>query len=146
MHNMLVHAHSGLRWVVLILLVTATFKALLKWRSNAPFTEGDRKLNLFTMISAHVQLLIGFVLYFISPKVIFAAESMKEAVNRFYLVEHLATMLIAIILITVGYSKSKRAVEENKKLKTAFIYFGLGLLLILIGIPWPFRIAGAGWF
>lgn len=149
MYNMLLHAHSGLRWVVLILLVAATFKALLKWRSNAPFTEGDRKLNLFTMISVHVQLLIGLVLYFISPKVVEFSkfgEAMKETVSRFYAVEHLTTMLLAIILITVGYSKSKKAVEENKKFRIAFIFFGIALLLILAGIPWPSRIPGAGWF
>lgn len=149
MYNMLVHAHSGLRWVVLILLVAATFKALLKWRSNAPFTEGDRKLNLFTMISAHVQLLIGLVLYFISPKVVEFSkfgEAMKETVSRFYAVEHTTLMILAIIFITVGYSKSKKAVEESKKFRLAFIFFGIALLLILAGIPWPFRIPEAGWF
>lgn len=146
---MLVHAHSGLRWVVLILLVAATFKALLKWRSNAPFTEGDRKLNLFTMIGAHVQLVIGFALYFISPKVVEFSkfgEAMKETVSRFYAVEHTIGMLLAIILITIGYSKSKKATDENKKFKTAFIFFGLALLIVLASIPWPFRIPGAGWF
>lgn len=144
--NMLIHAHSGLRWVVLFLLVAATFKALMKWRSKAPFTEGDRKLNLFTMISAHVQLLLGLILYFTSPKVNFAAEAMKETVSRFYLVEHSFTMILAIILITIGYSKSKRMADENKKFKTVFTFFVIALLLILAGIPWPFRIPGAGWF
>ena len=144
--DMLIHAHSGLRWVVLLLLIAATFKALMKWRSNAPFTEGDRKLNLFTMIAAHVQLLLGLILFFTSPKVNFSGEAMKETVSRFYLVEHSFTMILAIILITIGYSKSKKAVEEVKKFKTAFTYFVIALLLILVGIPWPFRIPGAGWF
>ncbi|MEO1260444.1 MAG: cytochrome B [Bacteroidota bacterium] len=146
MYKMLVHSHSGLRWVLLLLLIAATFKALMKWRSNAPFTEGDRKLNLFTMIAAHVQLLLGLMLYFISPKVNFAAEAMKETISRFYLVEHSFTMILAIILITIGYSKSKKATEENKKFKTVFTFFAIALFLLLIGIPWPFRIAGAGWF
>ena len=144
--SMLVHAHSGLRWVVLLLLIAATFKALMKWQSKAPFTEGDRKLNLFTMISAHVQLLLGLALYFMSPKVNFSGEAMKEAVSRFYLVEHSFTMILAIILITVGYSRSKKAVDEIKKFKTTFTYFLIALILILVGIPWPFRIPGAGWF
>ena len=144
--NMLIHAHSGLRWVVLLLLIAATFKALMKWRSNAPFTEGDRKLNLFTMIFAHIQLLLGLILYFTSPKVNFVAEAMKETVSRFYLVEHSFTMILAIILITVGYSKSKKTTEENKKFKTVFTFFAIALFLLLIGIPWPFRIPVAGWF
>lgn len=146
MYNMLVHAHSGLRWVMLVLLVAATFKALLKWKSKAPFTEGDRKLNLFTMITAHVQLLLGLALYFISPKVNFAGEAMGDSLQRLYLLEHPLTMLIAIVLITIGYSKSKNAVEENKKFKTAFSFFAIALILILIRTPWPFLDPAAGWF
>ena len=144
--NMLIHAHSGIRWIFLILLIAATFKALMKWRSNAPYTEGDRKLNMVTMIAAHVQFLLGLILYFTSPKVNFAAEAMKETVSRFYLVEHSFMMVLAIILITIGYSKSKKAIEENKKFKTVFSFFLGALLLVLAGIPWPFRIPGAGWF
>lgn len=144
--SMLVHAHSGLRWVVLLLLIAATFKALMKWRSNAPFTEGDRKLNLFTMISAHVQLLLGLVLFFTSPKVNLSGLDMKNPVERFFAVEHSVMMILAVILITIGYSKSKKALEESKKFKTAFTYFVIALLVLLAGIPWPFRNLGAAWF
>ncbi len=144
--NMLVHAHSGLRWVVLLLLIAAIFKALIKWRSNAPFTEGDRKLNLFTMISAHVQFLLGLVLFFISPKVNLSGLDMKNPIERFFTMEHSVMMILAIVLITLGYTKSKKAVEENKKFKTAFTYFLIALLVLIAGIPWPFRNLGAGWF
>ncbi|HFA49852.1 MAG TPA: cytochrome B [Bacteroidetes bacterium] len=146
MLKMLVHMHSGFRWIVLILLVAATFKALMKWRSNAPFTEGDRKLNLFTMVSAHIQLLLGLILYFTSQKVVFAADTMKDATKRFFAVEHSVMMLLAIILITIGHAKSKKAVEESKKYKAAFTYFLIALLIILAGIPWPFRNLGGAWF
>mgnify|MGYP001410734651 CR=1 FL=1 len=147
MYNGLLHAHSGLRWAVLILLVIAIFKALLKWRSNAPFTDGDRKLNLFTMTAAHVQLILGLVLFFISPKVQLSGAAMKEAVYRFYTAEHSVMMLLAIALITIGYSRSKRAVEDAQKFRWAFIYFLLALIVLLAGIPWPFREnLGAGWF
>lgn len=142
----LVHAHSGLRWVVLFLLIAATLKALMKWRSNAPFTEGDRKLNLFTMISAHVQLLLGFVLFFTSPKVKLSGLDMKDPIGRFFTMEHSVMMILAVVLITIGYSKSKKAIEESKKFKTAFTYFLIGLLVLLAGIPWPFRNLGAAWF
>lgn len=145
-YNILVHAHSGLRWVVLALLIAAVFKALLKWRSNAPFTEGDRKLNLFTMISAHVQLVLGLVLYFMSPKVKFAGEAMGNSLQRLYLLEHPIMMLIAIVLITIGYSRAKKLADENKKFKQVFIYFGIALLLILSRIPWPFLDPAAKWF
>lgn len=144
MMNGLLHAHSGLRWVVLILLVSATFMALLKWRSNAPYTDGGRKLNLFTMISMHIQLLIGLALYFMSGRVDFS--QMKDAMYRFFTVEHTTMMLIAIVLVTIGHSKSKKIADEAKKHKTIFIFYGIALLLILVGIPWPFRGFGNAWF
>ena len=139
MNSMLVHAHSGLRWIVLALLISAVFKALIKWRSNAPYTEGDRKLNLFTMIATHIQFVLGVILFFISAKVEFGPDTMKDSMLRFFAVEHTTMMVLAIGLITVGYSKVKRAVEDNKKFRLAFIFFGIALLLILAGIPWPFR-------
>lgn len=144
MLNGLIHAHSGLRWVVLALLVAATFMSLLKWRSNAPYTEGGRKLNLFTMIFMHIQLLLGLVLFFMSGRVDFS--QMKDAMFRFFSVEHSVMMLLAIALVTIGYSKSKKATEEAKKYKTVFIYYGIALLLVLVAIPWPFRGWGNGWF
>ena len=147
MINGLVHAHSGLRWVVLLLLVIATFKALLKWRSNAPFTDGDRKLNLFTMISAHVQLILGLSLFFMSEKVSLNADTMKNAMTRFFTAEHSVMMFLAIVLITIGYTRSKKAIEDSQKFRAAFTYFLIALIVLLAGIPWPFREAlGAGWF
>jgi len=144
MLNGLIHAHSGLRWVVLALLVATTFMSLLKWRSNAPYTQGNRKLNLFAMISMHIQLLLGIALFFMSGRVDFS--QMKDAMYRFFSVEHTVMMLIAIALVTIGHSKSKKATEDARKFKTIFIFYGLALLLVLVAIPWPFRGWGNGWF
>jgi len=146
MYNGLVHAHSGLRWVVLALLLFAIFNAFSKKSKGAEWTDKDKKLTLFAMIFTHVQLLIGLVLYFISPLVQFSEGFMKNPVYRFYGMEHIVTMLLAIALITVGYSKSKRATESAKKFKSVATFYLIGLLLILAGIPWPFRDLGAGWF
>ena len=145
MYNGLVHAHSGLRWIVLILLLAAIFNAFSK-KNSGSYSEGDRKLALFAMISTHVQFLIGIILYFISPLVVFAGESMKNTVLRFYLVEHILLMLIAIALITVGHSKSKKATDAAAKFKAISVFYLIALILILAAIPWPFRIEGAGWF
>ncbi|MBD2752799.1 cytochrome B [Spirosoma validum] len=144
MYSGLVHAHSGLRWIALILLVAAVATAISRWQGRNSFTDGNRKLNLFTLISVHTQLIIGLLLLFISPKVNFGM--MSEKLYRFYSVEHTAGMLIAIILITIGYSRSKRASNDTTKHRLVSIFYGLGLLLILASIPWPFRISGAGWF
>lgn len=144
MYSGLVHAHSGLRWIALVLLVAAVVTAVGKWQGRGGYTDGNRKLYLFTLISVHTQLLLGIVLLFISPKVNFGM--MSEKLYRFYSVEHTTGMLIAIILITIGYSRSKRALDATAKQRLVAIFYGIGLLLILASIPWPFRIAGAGWF
>ena len=144
MYTGLVHAHSGLRWVVLILLIAAVVVAIGKWQGRSGYTDGNRKLYLFTMVAVHTQLVIGLILYVISPKVNFSM--IGDKLYRFYTVEHTAGMLIAIILVTVGYSLSKRATDAVKKQRLVGIFYGIGLLLILVSIPWPFRNLGAGWF
>lgn len=142
----LLHAHSGFRWIVLVLIIVVVFMSLLKWRSNAPFLDSDRKLNFFTMLATHIQLLLGLGLFFLSSKVVFSAETMKEPTYRFYTVEHSIMMLLAVALVTFGYVKSKKAVEDVQKFRTTFVYFLIALVVLLAGIPWPFRGLGAGWF
>lgn len=146
MQSILIHAHSGLRWVALILLLAAIGNAFSKWQGKKGYTDKDRKLGLFALIGVHVQLLLGLALYFISSKVIFSAESMKVAMNRFFLVEHPTLMIIAIALITVGYSRAKRGATDTGKFKTTFWFYLIGLILILAGIPWPSLGYGTGWF
>lgn len=147
MYSGLQHAHSGLRWLVLIFLVIALVKGISGWMGNKNYTEGDRKMALFALIFTHIQLLLGLGLYFISPKVSFHEGFMKETIFRFYGVEHMSMMILAIILITVGYSTAKRAGTDLAKHKKIAIWYGIGLLLILASIPWPFREAlGGSWF
>ncbi len=142
----LIHAHSGLRWIVLILLIASVFKTLMKWKSSAPYTDGDRKLAFFTMLSAHIQLVLGLALYFLSDKVQFSADAMKVPITRFFTAEHSVMMLIAIALITIGYVKSKKAADEARKYALTFWYNLVALLIMLAFIPWPFRGFGSGWF
>lgn len=144
MYSGLLHAHSGLRWLALILLLAAVFVSMQKRSGQAGYTDGDRKLYLFSLISVHTQLLIGLVLFFISPKVDFSM--MSDKIYRFYTAEHSVGMLIAIALITVGYSKHKRLSGSAAKHKAVFTFYAIGLIVILASIPWPFRIPGAGWF
>ncbi len=145
MYNGLLAAHSGLRWVVLILLLAAIFNAFSK-KSSGSWTPKDKKIALFTLIFTHIQLVIGLVLYFQSPKVSFASGVMSDSIARFYTVEHISLMLVAIALITVGYSKSKRGETDAQKFGAIAKFYLIRLILILASIPWPFRIEGAGWF
>lgn len=145
LYPILIHMHSIFRWVALILIVMAIIDAVIMLKAKYKPVVKDSKWKLFAMIILHVQFIIGLILYFISPKVIFDAVSMKNSMQRFFLVEHIALMIIAIVLITVGHVKSKRAVDNIRKQKLVIVYYGIGLLLILLSIPWPFRNFGAGW-
>ncbi len=146
MYNLLVHLHSVNRWIILGLLMLALFKAFTGWFGKQEFTESDRKTVLFGLISIHIQFLLGLWLYFISPLVSFEEGSIKNEIYRFYTVEHFTIMIVAVILITVGFSLSKRAKESLAKFKRIAIFYTIGLLIILASIPWPFRIPGAGWY
>lgn len=137
--NILIHAHSGLRWVVLILLVVAIVNAFQKKSSNRSYVKKDKLINLFAMISLHIQLLIGFVLYFISGRVNFSEGWMKVASFRFFGMEHFLGMLIAIILITIGRKKAEKQSIDTKKHSTIFVWYLIGLIIIIASIPWPFR-------
>ncbi len=146
MYTGLLHAHSGLRWIVLFLIVWALFKAISGWSGQKEYQKSDRLSALLALIFTHIQLLIGLVLYFISPKVSFESGVMESSVLRFYTVEHISMMIIAIALITIGFSTAKRMEASLEKHKRIAITYGLGLLLILASIPWPFRGLGTGWF
>ena len=146
MYPMLQHAHSGLRWLVLVFLVLAVVNAASKWNGQTPFGPKDKRLNLLALIFSHVQLLLGLGLYFISPKVMLSAEAMSDRLLRFFTVEHIAGMLIAITLITIGYSRAKRHATDLKKFRATFWFYLIGLIVILVSIPWPFQGYGTGWF
>lgn len=146
MYTGLLHAHSGLRWIVLVLIVWALFKSISGWMGQKEYEKSDRLAALLALIFTHIQLLIGLVLYFISPKVSFESGVMESSVLRFFTVEHSVMMIVAIILITFGFSSAKRLSESLNKHKRIAITYGIGLLIMLASIPWPFRGFGTGWF
>jgi cytochrome c biogenesis factor len=143
------HCHSGLRWIILILLVAAIGQAFSSMNSDKPF---NRKLAMFAMIACHTQLLIGLIQYFAGnyyaglPAEI--TDSSVISVHRFFRMEHIAMMILAIALITVGHSKSKKGASPKASYKSIAVFYTIGLLLILASIPWPFmqRFNTFGWF
>lgn len=145
MYTGLLHAHSGLRWIVLILLIMAIVNAFSK-KKNGTWEAKDKKLAMFAMTSLHLQFVLGLILYFISPKVSYTDGFMQNSVLRFFAVEHITIMLIAIAVISIGYSKAKKATDNAKKFGAVATFYLIGLLLILAGIPWPFRNLGGAWF
>lgn len=145
MYNFFVDSHSVLRWI-LVLFFTLTIAYAFYSRSKGLPYERTRVLSLITLIVLHFQFLLGFILYFISPKVIFSGESMKAPLTRFFLVEHITAMLIGVALVTIGYSAAKKALNDSKKYNKLLIYYIIGSLIILAAVPWPFYNFGTGWF
>jgi hypothetical protein len=145
----LLHLHSFLRWVILLLLVIAIFMSLGGMTGKKPFTAGQKKTGLFLMIAAHIELLIGLYQWAFGPWGLkfLSNAGMKDGVARFYGVEHITGMIIAIVLITIGRGVSKKSIPDAVKQKRTFWFFLLALVIILVMIPWPFR-AGVGrpWF
>lgn len=145
--------HSILRWVILILLILTIIKSFNGMRQNGDYTSTDKKFALWTLIAAHLQLVIGLVQYFIGGKGLHNIQNygMKEVMSnstmRFYAVEHITIMILAIILITIGYSSAKRTLAPRKKHKKLFIFYLIALILILSRIPWPFMkgFEGTSW-
>lgn len=143
----LVAAHSGLRWIVLLLLIVTAVKAIGGVMGKKTYLNADRKLASFTVMFFHLQVVLGFVLFFANNWHQLMGQ-MKDPAIRFFTVEHSLGMLLAAVLLTIGSAKAKRASSDEKKFKTIAWMFTISLLIVLACIPWPFRemFAARGWF
>lgn len=146
MYTGLLHLHSTLRWIILILLLVNIFRNFANL--HKPFTVADKKLGLFLMIAAHITLLIGLYQCIAGP---FGwmnkpadVDIMKDGFWRFYLIEHPVGMIVAIALITIGKGVAKKDISDYNKHKKAAWLFTVALIIILATIPWPFRELGIG--
>lgn len=142
MEQGLLHLHNFLRWIVLLFLLLTIVRSMLGMANSTTFTSGDRKTALFLMISADVQLLLGLALYYFKgwfTVLTSGGDVMANKYNRFFAVEHLAGMLVAIILIHLGYAATKKAIADKAKHKKLFWFTLIAFVLVLATIPWPFR-------
>ena len=133
--------HSYWAYLVLIVLIAAVLNALSGLLSKKEFKDKDLRISLFTLIAAHIQLILGIIAYFTSTYFQTMQSHgmgyvMKNSALRKHLVEHPIGALIAIALITIGFSKHKKKTTDNAKFKTIFIYYFIALILILGVIPW----------
>jgi uncharacterized membrane protein len=136
MYAILQKIHSGWAYIALLVLVIAVVNALIGMFSKKEFTPKDRKIALFGLIGIHVQLLVGAILYFVSPLGLSAFGQMSDKALRLTSLEHPLINIIAVTLITIGWSKHKKLMTSESKFKTFSIFYGLGLVLILSRIPW----------
>tara|TARA_B100001248_G_C27375716_1_gene454151 strand:+ start:390 stop:830 length:441 start_codon:yes stop_codon:yes gene_type:complete len=141
MYSILGNIHSYWAYLVLLVLILSILNANVGKIKGKDFESKDLKLSLFGLIISHIQLVIGLILYFVNP--FFKQSSnlgmvgvMKDAQVRLYLVERPSTNLLAIILITTGWSLHKRQSDAGKKFLRIALFYGLGLVLLLSRIPW----------
>jgi hypothetical protein len=138
LYIMFKHLHAIMRWLLLGFLLVTLFISLIQLMGRKGLSPSGILTARYSLISAHIQLLTGFVLYIISPKVVFSASSMQSPILRFFLVEHVLIMLLAVTLLTVGYIKLKKRISSGISSRLVFWYYLSALILILAGIPWPF--------
>ena len=142
MYPFLLALHSLVRWFVLCGLLFAIIQAYRGWLGNKTYTKFDERVRWITATIAHIQLIIGAWLYFISPIVNYFLHNFKEAVGqrqiRFFGMEHVTMTLTAIVIITIGSAKAKRKATDREKFKTMAIWFTIGLIIILTSVPWSF--------
>ncbi|ABG59808.1 hypothetical protein [Cytophaga hutchinsonii] len=138
MYSIIKSLHSNLALVLLFVLFAAVIYILIGFMGNKEFTASSKRIALAGLIAAHLQLVVGLIIYFISPLGIenFSKASMGNSMSRLYMLEHPLMMLLAIVSITIGYSKSKRAATDKQKYKLLSIFYVIGLVFILSRIPW----------
>lgn len=133
--------HSYWAYAVLFLLLIASLNAFMGLSAKRAFTSKDRQISMIALVFSHVQFVIGLILIFVSPAMEAAkgagmGEVMKDSQLRLVLVEHPLTNLIALTIITIGWSKHKRVLEDSRKFKNIAFLYGIGLLLLLSRIPY----------
>lgn len=133
--------HSGWAYITLIILIFAVVNAFIGLTSKKEFKDKDLRVSLFTLIICHIQLIIGLIALFVSAQFDFVLNNgmgaaMKESAIRLIVVEHPLMMILAITLITIGFSKHKKQTADNGKFKTIAMYYGVALIFVLSRIPW----------
>jgi uncharacterized membrane protein len=139
MYTGLQHTHSGLAYLALLALVLVIIWALVGALSGRDFQEKDRKIALIAFILCHIQLLVGLILYFVSPlgySLLAGGGAMADATARLTALEHPLINILAIVLISVGFIRAKKLESSTAKFRSIYMMYAIGLVLILSRIPW----------
>ena len=147
MYGLLVHLHSIGRWIILLLLLIAIFNSMVA--GNRPWIRTDARTGTILVIFTDLMFLLGLAIWFFGPKGYKLIQSfgmssvMKDASNRFFAIEHITMMLLAVILIHIGKAQARKSISDKAKHRRTLIFYLIALIIILAAIPWPFRSVGA---
>jgi hypothetical protein len=140
-------AHSWLRWIVLLAGLAVVIRGAAGARARKMWEPADQRGVRLFVAAMDVQVLIGLILYVgVSPLIAGAFQNisaaMRNEVQRFFLVEHLFGMLVALGVAHVGSVKIRKAADSHAKHRLAVIYILIALAVIALSIPWPGMPAG----
>lgn len=142
MYQTLTFYHSIMRWLVVFSLILSLYRACKGYFYKDVFSNTDNAIRHWTATIAHIQLMVGMILYFQSPLVKYFLANFKTAVHDFNMLFfgliHSSLMLVAIVLITVGSASAKRKDTNASKFKTMIVWYSIALIIIIIAVPWPF--------
>ena len=142
MYSTVQFLHSYWAYLVVLVVGIAVINAMLALVSKREYKPKDFRLALFALIVTHIQLLIGMVLFFVSPNGFQAIKNqgmgnvMKDDNLRLLAVEHPTVMLLVVVLITIGYSKHKKKLVSTPKFVKLTVFYTLGFVLLLSRVPW----------
>lgn len=139
MYTGLQHLHSGIAYLAILALIIVITLMLIGALSGREFTEKDRKIAMIAFIFSHIQLLIGLILYFVSPigfQLLTSGGAMSDPTARLTALEHPLINIVAIVLISIGYIRAKKLTLAKSKFRSIYMMYAIGLVLILSRIPW----------
>ncbi|KEO72682.1 hypothetical protein [Anditalea andensis] len=142
MYSTLLFFHSWVRWLVLVFLVYSIYRAIMGYTKNKTFSKTDNAIRHWTATVAHIQLMVGIIIYTQSPVVKYFWRDTTSALQNmdvtFYGLIHILLMLTAIIILTIGSALAKRKPADKEKFRTILMWFSIALIIIFIAIPWSF--------
>ena len=141
MYNLVLTLHSVVRWAIVIVGVVAVVRAFMGWRGNKPWAQLDDRLGLGFTTAMDLNLLLGLLLYFVLSPITTGAfkdfgAAMGNSSVRFFAVEHILVMILAVVVAHIGRARSKKAASDQGKFKQAAIFFAIAMVLVLLAIPW----------
>jgi len=142
MYTATLFAHSWLRWLIILLGVFAVARAVAGRASGRPWLAADASAGRFYTIALDIQMLLGLLLYFVFSDLLTVARTdMSRAMGnpaiRFWLVEHLTGMLVAIALAHIGTIRIRKATDATVRFRQAALFYGLSLVAVVLASPWP---------
>lgn len=148
LYPILVTLHSILRWILILAGLFAIIRAITGLSFKRGYMEVDNRAGLWFNMLLDIQVLLGIILFFFKFPGLNIGAAMSDPVQRFFAVEHVTKMIVAVIVAHVARSMAKKASQPASKHRRILIGFGLAILIVLAAIPWPFLPAGAGrgWF